>query len=956
MFQNFTVIDFETTGLNPEEDEIIEVAAVRFREGESPESFSRFADPGRAIPRDISRLTGISNKDVAGQPTPKEALKEMEEFIGDEEIVVAHNVEFEAAFLKAKGMSSLGRRLYDTLALSRIVWPERSRHDLRALCEFIGLDANFHRATDDARVAGLVWLALMDGIDALHPAVVHTVAEFLGPVDTPLAEVFLRFDERMFKESMLRETGKYQELFENFNEYAEELRNKKEELVPPELSLLEAQRMGRMFSPSGVFAKRKEGFEYRQQQVEMVHGICQAFNEGRHALIEAGTGTGKSLAYSACAIGWSILNGLRVVISTNTKSLQDQLCDKDLPELRKVLQKNYKTVRVKGADNYLCVSRLMSILNRGESDLLVRDRLPIAALAVWAARTKSGDVTECPGFINQKGREIWSRLNLGGSECMRTCRNQCRCFLYKARGEAMRANIVVANHALVFTDMAMENGILPSYSYLVLDEAHNVERVATDHLSREVTSFRVFSLLDNLYIKEKKQGRGGRGALGYLHYVVQRDLTQKDSAPLKSKFESACKQVDVARDASGEFFDALSLLFESGKGSAREPSKKRFTSETQEGAYWQTIRRTGNELCSALNAILDAAESVSEQVAQQQKLSVLRAPIEELKRHVEDVSQLSQDVEFILEARSDNDVFWTEKQRWRGRWNYSAHAAPIDVGPLLRQHLFERKSTVLMVSATLSTGGSFDFLKQRIGMDQLEEQNFCELLLGSCFDLQNQAMLAIPAFLPEPGYQASDFGEQLGRLLVDALRATKGRALVLCTSYSLIEELYEPLKRDLALSDIRVLAQGIDGEASSLTDDFKSDSSSVLLGTQSFWEGFDAPGNTLCCVVVSKLPFPVFKDPIVEARCELLESRNINSFFNFMVPSAAIRLKQGFGRLVRTKDDYGVVLLTDKRMLTTRYGSTLLQSLPIPHIAFSDAPALIQQFQNFFEVKDAQRQ
>jgi Rad3-related DNA helicase len=261
-----------------------------------------------------------------------------------------------------------------------------------------------------------------------------------------------------------------------------------------------------------------------------------------------------------------------------------------------------------------------------------------------------------------------------------------------------------------------------------------------------------------------------------------------------------------------------------------------------------------------------------------------------------------------------------------------------------------------MVSATLSTGGSFDFLKQRIGMDQLEEQNFCELLLGSCFDLQNQAMLAIPAFLPEPGYQASDFGEQLGRLLVDALRATKGRALVLCTSYSLIEELYEPLKRDLALSDIRVLAQGIDGEASSLTDDFKSDSSSVLLGTQSFWEGFDAPGNTLCCVVVSKLPFPVFKDPIVEARCELLESRNINSFFNFMVPSAAIRLKQGFGRLVRTKDDYGVVLLTDKRMLTKRYGSTLLQSLPIPHIAFSDAPALIQQFQNFFEVKDAQRQ
>ncbi|MDA0837658.1 MAG: exonuclease domain-containing protein [Planctomycetota bacterium] len=951
MFQNFTVIDFETTGLDPEGDEILEVGAVRFRDGKPSEEFSRFADPGRSIPKVISKLTGISNEDVAGQPSPKEVLKEMQKFLGDEEIVVAHNIEFEAAFLKAKGMSGLGKRLYDTLALSRIVWPERVRHDLRALCEFIGVDASFHRATDDSRVTGLLWLALMDGIDSMHPAVVHTLAEFLGPVNTPLAEVFLKFDERMLKESMLRQSGKYPDFFEDFTEYLDELRNKKEELHPPELLMLEPERMGRMFSPNGVFAKRKEGFEYRQQQVDMVQAICEVFNEGRHALIEAGTGTGKSLAYSACAIGWSILNGLRVVISTNTKSLQDQLCDKDLPELQKVLQKPYKTVRVKGSDNYLCVNHLLNVLSKGQGDLQVKDRLPIAALAVWATRTTSGDVTECPGFINQKGREIWSRLNLGGGECMRTCRNQSRCFLYKARGEAMRANIVIANHALVFTDMAMENGILPNYAYLILDEAHNVERVATDHLSREVTSFRVFSLLDNLYVKEKKQGRG---ALGYLHYAVQRDLTKKDADPLKSKFEYACEQVEVARSASGEFFDALSLLFEGGKGGAREPDKKRYKSETQEGAYWQTILRAGNELCSALNAILDAANDVSEQVTEQKKLSILRVPIEELKRLTEDLSELSQDVEFILEARSDNDVFWIEKERWSGRWQYSAHAAPIDIGPLLRQHLFEKKATVIMVSATLSTGGSFEFFKQRIGMDHLAEQNFCELQLGSCFDLQSQALLAIPAFLPEPGYQARDFGEKLGHLLVDALRATKGRALVLCTSYSLLEELYEPLKRDLELSNIRVLAQGIDGEASSLTEDFKADNSSVLLGTQSFWEGFDAPGNTLCCVVVCKLPFPVFKDPIVEARCELLESRNINSFAHFMVPSAAIRLKQGFGRLIRTKNDYGVVLLTDNRMLTKRYGSTLLQSLPIPHIAFNDVGTLVQQFQRFFEVKDAQ--
>lgn len=970
-FNSFSVIDLETTGFDPAKDEIIEYGAVRVRDGSIVHEFSQLADPGRPIPPGVSRLTGIQDADVKGKPRTREALEPFLAFLEGESVIVAHNAGFEAGFLKAKGAPDKASRLVDSLVLARIVWPELPHHDLQSLGQFLGIKAgDAHRATADAALTARLWLKLLEAVNEFHPAVVKTIARLLRSADSPYAAFFASFEALMTREAMVRKGGTYEALFEDFSEQLEAMKDRKELPELHEMKPLDAEETAKLFAPEGLYARRLPGFEHRPEQGKMARALCAALNDGEHALVEAGTGTGKSLAYLTPAISWSLLNNVPVVVSTNTRSLQDQLFQKDIPSVRQILDQPFHAVRLKGASNYLCVRRLLQTVEQTDRELLEPERLALAALVVWAARTPAGDISECAGFFNLGGQELWERLVLGGKECLSAaCRHGRRCFLFKARGQAASAHLIVVNHALVFSEIGLENSILPPYSTLIFDEAHNLENTATENLLRRISSWRLAGILNRLH--SKGEGERGMGVLDTLQFRLRRGPKNSSQAArehLSNQAEKALKWVENARALQSSFFAGISGIYApAGAGASPGPAGRRrggdrpgvpdrlrYSSETQEGPEWASLVDQEKGLALGLGKLLDELNEIrtgldSPEASSAAGVSALR---EELQWRGEELSEFISDLEFVVEGKDGNHVYWASREAGRQGMEYGMQAAPIDVGPLMLEHFFKPKQSVLLVSATLTVAGQFDFFKQRVGLDRLgNDRGVQELSIPSCFDYESQALLAVPSFLPEPDYHQRDFSGFLADLLVDVFGISRGRGLVLCTSYAMLEELHGLLKRGLAAQSILVLGQGMDGETSQIARIFKSDGSSVLLGTQSFWEGFDAPG-LLCCVVVAKLPFPVFTDPVVQARCELLESRGINAFNGFLVPSAAIRLKQGFGRLIRKKSDFGAVIISDKRILTKRYGRVLLNSLPARYQEYARREDLLRDLRGFLEEMD----
>ena len=952
---DFTVIDLETTGLDPLSDAIIEFGAVRFRDGEVVEEFSELADPGRQIPEEISRLTGITDSDVNGKPSSREVLQRFLSFIEGESCLLAHNAEFEAGFIKAAGGEDLEGRLLDTLLFSRIVWPELPRHNLQSLAQYLEFTQDgTHRAAADSAMTGHLWLALQQTMNEFHPAVAETLARLFEPVGPPCSDVFAQLNARMQQDAMVRPGGNYESCFEDFSDYLDALRANTASDAPEELQTLDAARMRNLFSEDGVVSRRFPNFEHRPEQQAMVGEVCEAFNNGRHAMIEAGTGTGKSLAYLIPAIGWAILNQVKLVISTNTKNLQDQLFEKDIPSMAGVLNKPFRAVRLKGASNYLCVRRFLELLRQDEIPKSYRPA--VAALAVWAVQTRDGDISQCTGFRNLGGRDILERMGLGGGECMgSSCRQRRRCFIQKARGEAALGDLIIVNHALVFSEVGLETSVLPPYSYMVFDEAHNIENVVTEHLTRKMNRYRIISILNRLH--QENEDEGGRGPVSYLVSWFSEVKEDKEIVSLAEDcidaIETAWTKTEAAFDAIEGLYSPEAIAERSGNQRSEISDRLRYSDDKRGGAAWERVISDCENLDTCLQELERMLVQLRERADLVEKNETFRlASLDEIQWQLDGLAEFCEDLGFLITAADKDYVYWASQEVRGRRTDYALQAAPIDIGELMIQNFFEKKESIVLVSATLTVGEKFDFFKQRLGLDRYEERETRELLLGSCFDFERQALLSIPSFLPEPGYRQRDFGEQLGDLLVDVFGISNGRGLVLCTSYALLREIHKVVKPPLRTQGILVLGQGVDGEPGQIAQIFRADNHSVLVGTQSFWEGFDAPGNTLCCVVVAKIPFPVFTDPIVEARCELLDSRGMNSFMSYMVPSAAIRLKQGFGRLIRQKTDFGVVVLGDKRVLTKPYGKMLLKSLPAQARQHSDRAELLHDLKEFFEGKD----
>ncbi len=625
--------------------------------------------------------------------------------------------------------------------------------------------------------------------------------------------------------------------------------------------LTQTPSMLEVFGPGGLLERcMAAGYEHRPAQLEMAEAVHEAFQSHRHAIVEAGTGTGKTLAYLLPAI----CSGRRVVISTATKSLQEQLYQKDVPFLQKYFAPNLKVAVMKGRSNFLCKAKMHQMADqpmlRGMEEMdafrQIRD---------WTKFTETGDRAELTFLTDDS--ELWPRLDARRETCTgQKCANFSECFVTQMHQRAKEADLIIVNHHLFFADLALKQddfgSILPEYSAVVFDEAHEIEDVASDYFGRQISNFRFEEL-----------ARDADVALRLLHLGTP----------------SLLRRTQRIRERSRSFFDAFP---------ARD-GKFPFT-RAERAAFLEQHREAYDDLAQALKGLETEFAAVTQKP-------------EDLLRIARRSFELRQEMSFLFESNEGNFVYWFER---RNKGVFLA-ATPIDVSQLLREKLFEQFDTVILTSATLTVGGRFDYIRQRLGLDHGKEKT-----LPPEFDYGEQALLYLPKKMPDvrdPG-----FAGRAAEEILELLEASQGRAFCLFTSYSQMNDLYERIRTKI---DFPLLLQGT-APRSVLLERFKNTPGAVLFATASFWQGVDVPGDQLSCVIVDKLPFAVPSDPIVAARVKALQEDGRNAFAEYQVPQAVLALKQGFGRLIRTKTDRGILALLDSRIQRMAYGKIFLESLP----------------------------
>ncbi len=1016
-----------------------------------------------------SRLTGITNNTLDRARDADTTLQDFVEFAeGSDAWIVAFG-ETAREGLREAGRSAgfpglPGPAVIGVDELASIVLPTAGRTGVRDLAILYGKSRSASNTLEtpsdvntelidspdpdtfaaEPELIERVWLGLETDLLRLPLPLLAEMNWMLAKTEHPLRKL-LKAAEGNAVNDQFSETfhsGKIalEKLFNDFSKIIDTLRPDDEDddsfRDEPPCELVKPEDVRHMMGPHGPLAKLN-GYEERPEQETMSAHVADAFNRGTHLMIEAGTGVGKSLAYLVPAILYAKKAGRPVMVSTHTKNLQSQLFGKDIPFLKKSLGVEFEAALLRGRSNYLCLRKFMYTLGEAPHELDDEERAQMLPIMSWAVKTSHGDVSELAAFSPEQNPVLWDRLHTVGDDCLkRACPFYKRCFVYKARGLAKSADVVVLNHALVFSSLNNEAGTLPRYGEIVFDEAHKLEEVATDHLACEIAPRRMYRILNRLYRTSNSSG-AGKGLLPtLLTYIDQArsEFTDTLYEQIRTHILETMQSIQPANDGSERFFDFVRewteqpetepedaspqpfVPFERGRsgqamprqsagvnGPFGAPKKKPFQSQEDRKRYaWSRLKpdavegfTNGKESAiSGLGKLRQTLERLEEDFPEIRKRQVQRARelLTEIGAQNGFLQELIHDIEFIVKGDEPNYVYWSE--RW-GRRGARMVAAPLDIAALLHGQLYEKKRSIILTSATLSvrdadaddahglsafpsqavldrrlpgnpnpSAGSqlsqqdaddlkphpkaFEFLKLRFGLSYCQPEKLAEMLLGSPFNYNDQCRLFVPTFLPEPGGgREKEYTTQFSAMVAELAIASGGRALVLYTSYSALDASAVILRQMLVPEGIEVLAQGRDGSRESLLSSLKSGGRRVLLGTSSFWEGVDVRGEALSLLIIHKLPFAVFTDPVIQGRCEMLEAAGKDAFLHFSVPNAILKLRQGFGRLIRSKQDRGIVILADKRVITKRYGAAFLRALPAKAQTVSNLDGLISEVKEF---------
>jgi len=905
---DFVALDVETTGLEFKHDRVIEVGAVRFVNGKVEAEFSTFINPGTPIPDHITRLTHITDDDVRSAPRFGDIAIQLLEFMGTLPLC-GHQTDFDLNFIneefKRAGYPEASPQIIDTALLSRILLQRVGRYSLKHACDALSVTLdNAHRALHDARASGELAVRLIPKLCELPLAVRQALAAFAPG--------------SMFKTLAIRSLfgARYGVNLAAGEPLPDDLQRvgAPEEFLPVDTAEIKS-----LFSDESKTGSVIPGFRARSAQQEMALRVTHALNDRGILVAEAGTGTGKSLAYLVPAALHALKNNCRVIISTHTRNLQDQLITKDLPGVAALCGGELRYSKLKGRGNYLCRNRFYKMLRGEIGNFSQRERNAALPLVVWSQYTESGDIEEQTFFSTKWFYKVWNLISADSLDCSgRRCPYHATCFLQKARRLAQSSHIVVINHALFYSDVCSETSFLGTAGSIIFDEAHHLESSGHQHLRTELDTNRVTAFIDRLQ--------------NLLHIApafkafVNLDEFEKE---MKRHLKHIRKcSSDVMTEIDNWVLFAVPGATAEYQITVNEDSFSRMLSPAVFDVALGGLQDTFHEFRQIVSG-----------VRERDKVDELR---DELQACAEQTSQLRADLQYLTAAKTEEHVFWVEGNHEK-KWTKLC-GVPLDISELLAQ-IWERcGGGIVFTSATLAAQGSMEYVSRSIGLDRFADRTE-SIILPSPYGA-DQTLFGAFRNCPEP--DAAEFAAFAAEAIA-AIHAKLGKnVLVLFTSNAMLNNVYTQLKKRPEVDRNNILAQGYAGSRNAMLDQFKAQSAMILLGTDSFWEGVDVPGEACEAVVIPRLPFPVPTHPLTMALGKRMEERYGSAFFSYSVPEAVIKFRQGIGRLIRSVNDRGVLVVLDNRILTKGYGKQFSKAVVSGINEFGGVDGMVEAMREFF--------
>ncbi|MBS4194476.1 ATP-dependent DNA helicase DinG [Lederbergia citri] len=933
MKHKYVVVDLETTGNTPDRgDCIIQFSAVTIEDLRIVDQYTTFINPGVPIPPFIEELTGINDGMVLDAPEFKNIASKIYDLLQDS-IFVAHNVFFDLGFLRNEleksGYANFAIDSVDTVEFAKIIFPSAPSYKLSELADMLQLEHdNPHQADSDALVTAELLLILLERAKALPLITLEKLSDMAYSLKSDMYIVF---------QSLLEEKRKNIENLQDDLEVYRGIALKKKTIQQSYTDEITPNYPWDTEEKIQLFSLHMKDFKHRPGQMEMMDTVYESFIQKKHAVIEAGTGTGKTLGYLLPSIFFAKTERKPVVISTYTIQMQDQILNYEIARLKKMIPFQFQIAILKGRSNYINMLKFEQSLY--DKDPHYDTVLTKMQLLVWLVQTETGDMEELN--VSSGGRLYKQRIKHDGWFFqMEKDPWFSHDFYIHARNLAQNADVVITNHSMLLVDANKDQSILPEYKYAVIDEAHNLEKAARSCFGKKLEYNSIKFWIGRLGTLEKSQ----------LFNKLEKLLDKKGLSPSLHSFEMdhIISQLDLEID---DLFNMIGIKLSKLNGRKSNKNTKqqlRITEEMNSDRQWLPL-----VLCA--ERVYDYHRTISK--ALETRLSLIKnddikiseseqAFVEEINTFIRDWIKIGEKIQQFFLTSSSQNVKWVEGDIRALPNSIGVFTQPISPGDELFTTFFKNKNSVIMTSATLTVNSSFNYYINELG---LKKQNLVEKIIRSPFDYKEMVNLLVPSDLPEVrGTVNDDYIEAMANHIISIAGATDGRMLVLFTSYDMLRKTYQLIKESLALEDFVILAQGITGGSRTrLTRNFQQFNKSILFGTSSFWEGVDIPGKDLSCLVIVRLPFSPPDEPITAAKYELIRNEGRNPFSDFALPEAVIRFKQGFGRLIRTETDRGVVIILDRRIDTTSYGKTFLQSIPNISIERGPIKSILSSIENW---------